>query len=88
MDEGRLIRASKRDGDVKAIAYVVALSDKAAAIALIRRKVADPEDNVEDLGRVSAALISALAVPAGGFIRIEGVKHASQQQQQPQTTAE
>lgn len=85
MGEGRLIRVRKYRGDVKTIAYLVALSDRAEAIALIQQMAADSEDDVEDLGRVSEALLSALAVPNGGFIRIEGVKHVAQQQQQPQS---
>lgn len=88
MGEGRLIRVKKNHGDAKAIAYVVGLSDKAEAIDLIRRKAADPHDNIEDLGRVSEALLSALSVPDGGFMRIEGMKHVAQQQQQPQSIPE
>lgn len=84
MPEGRLIRVKKHDGDAKAtLAYLVALSEKDKAIALIRRKAADPEDQVEDLGRVSEALLITLGVPNGEFIKIEGVKHVANSNSNP-----
>ena len=50
---GRLIRTSNDRKPPKSIAYIVALSDPADAIELIRSKVADLGDKVEDIGRVS-----------------------------------
>ena len=41
------------------------------AIDLIREKAADPADDVQDLGRVSAALLIALELPPGEFIRAD-----------------
>lgn len=86
MDEGRLIRVSKYRGDPHAVSYLVAVADKAEAIALIARQAATSADEVEDLGRVSAPLITAMRLPAGQFMPIAGVGHVTQQQQQPQTT--
>ncbi len=56
MEFGRLIRASKFRDAPGAIADIVALPEAAKAIELIRTKVANPEDEVEDLGRVSDTL--------------------------------
>ena len=68
MEYGRLIRVRKAQGDAKPIAYVVALADPAQAIELIRQKAANPEDEVEDLGRVSDALITAMKLEPGDFV--------------------
>jgi len=84
MSEGRLIRVSKYRGDPKAVSYLVAAADKAEALALITRQAAKPGDEVEDLGRVSEALIAAMRLPLGQFMPIDGVTHVAQQQQQPQ----
>ena len=69
MGYGRLIRVRKFPGDEKAIAYVVAVSDPAKAMELIRRKVANPDDEIEDLGRVSDALLAAMKLEPGDFVR-------------------
>jgi hypothetical protein len=69
MGYGRLIRVSKCQGDEKAVAYIVALTEPAKAIELIRRKVADPDDQIEDLGRVSDALLNAMKLEPGTFVR-------------------
>jgi hypothetical protein len=69
MGYGRLIRVSRYRGDEKAVAYVVALTDPAQAIELIRRKVANPEDEIDDLGRVSDALLTAMKLQPGSFVR-------------------
>jgi integrase len=69
MGYGRLIRVSKHQGDQSAIAYIVAASDSVLAMDLIRAKVAGPDDHVEDLGRVSDALLSALQLRSGEFVR-------------------
>lgn len=61
MGEGRLIRVSKYRNDPQAVAYLVAVHDKAEAIDFIREKVASPADEVEDLGRASDALLTALS---------------------------
>lgn len=69
MGYGRLIRVSKFQGDERAVTYVVALTEPAKAIELIRRKVADPDDQVEDMGRVSEALLAAMKLESGAFAR-------------------
>lgn len=82
--EGRLVRVSKYRGDPKAVAYVVAVSDKDRASDLIREKVGQPADDIEDLGHVSEQLLMALSLAPDTFARIDGVRHVAQQQQQPQ----
>ena len=72
MEHGRLIRVGKYRGDRKAIVYIVAVSNPSKAVDLIRGKAADPADDVQDLGRVSAALLEALELPPGEFIRADG----------------
>jgi hypothetical protein len=57
------VRAANSD------AYIVAEADSAKAIDLIRTKVADPADRVEDLGRVSSSLLRALQLTPGEFMR-------------------
>lgn len=69
MDHGRLIRVRKQNGDSGAGAYIVALPDSGKAIALIKNKVAAHGDTVEDLGRVSDALLIAMKLQPGSFTR-------------------
>lgn len=85
--EGRLIRVSKYRGDPQAVAYLVAVPDKAGAIDLISGTASQGED-IEDLGRVSEQLLMAMSLAPGEFIRIDGVRHVAQQQQQPQPKQE
>ena len=70
--DGRLIRVGKYRGDANAVAFIVAISDPSEAVELIREKVAGPADEIQDLGRVSAALLTALALWSGEFIRTDG----------------
>jgi hypothetical protein len=51
------------------VVYVVAEFDPARAIELIRAKVAGPDDEVEDLGRVTDVLLGALGLKEGEFVR-------------------
>jgi hypothetical protein len=69
---GRLIRTTNDREPPMSIAYIVALSDPAGAIELIRSKVADPGDKVEDIGRVSVELIKTLQLGSGDFMRADG----------------
>jgi hypothetical protein len=69
---GRLIRTTNDREPPKSIAYIVAISDPADAIEMIRSKVADPDDKVEDIGRVSEELLKALRLEPGGFMRADG----------------
>jgi hypothetical protein len=69
MHNGRLIRVSRYRGDPRAIAYIVAVPDPFDAIELIRVRAATPDDEVEDLGRVSDVLLTSLHLQTGSFIR-------------------
>jgi len=73
----RFIRASKFRSDENATLYVVAVSDPDHAVEIIRGKVADFTDDVEDLGRVGQALVEALDLPPGNFIRIDDTYRVS-----------
>jgi hypothetical protein len=85
MGEGRLIRVSKYRGDPQAVAYLVAVANKAEALELIKAKIGQLGEEIEDLGRVSEALITAMSLAPGDLIPIDGVRHVAQQQQQSQT---
>src|SRR6516225_8733651 len=74
----RFVRASKFRSDENATLYVVAVSEPDHAIEIVRGKVADFSDDVEDLGRVSRALVRALDLAPGNFIRIDQVRRQSQ----------
>jgi len=76
MDNGRLIRVGKYRGDAKAVVYIVAISNAAKAADLIREKVADPGEEIQDLGRVSAALLTAIKLSPGEFVRADGQRSA------------
>jgi hypothetical protein len=65
---GRLIRVGNRGESAQAI-YVVAEADPAAALEIIRRELAGPYIELEDLGRVSEGLLKALDLQPGQFIR-------------------
>lgn len=84
MTEGRLIRVSKYRGDPAAKAYLVAVPDKVRAMNLIAANVAQAAEEIEDLGRVSDALIASMFLAPGDCVPIDGVRHVAQQQQQPQ----
>jgi hypothetical protein len=83
MGPGRLIRVSK-SGDKPAASYIVNETDQAAAIEIVRKAVCGPDDDIQDLGRVSEELLKAMSVEPGKFVPVDGVQHISQQQQQPQ----
>jgi hypothetical protein len=63
---GRLIRIGNRREGQDAI-YVVAEADPTKAVDIIRRNIAGPNVELEDLGRVSDKLLVALA--SGQFTR-------------------
>jgi len=69
MEDGRLIRVSMFAGDTASVSYIVAEPDMARAMAIIRTKVANPEYVFEDLGRVSGALLNAMEIEPGDFVR-------------------
>ena len=66
----RFVRKSKFRSDQNAMFYIVAVADADQAVQIIRSKIADLTDDVEDLGRVSQALVRALKSTAGEFTRI------------------
>jgi hypothetical protein len=76
MGTGRLIRVEKYRGDPKAVAFIVAIADPDAAVALIREKAAAPGDEIRDMGRVSDALLNSLKLTAGEFIRADASRGA------------
>jgi hypothetical protein len=78
MGEGRLIRVSKYRGDPNGKAYVVAEPDKARAANLIMSKIANPGEDIEDLGRVSGPLLVALALAPGEIAPMDGIRHVSE----------
>ena len=88
MGEGRLVRVSRYRGDPHGTAYLVAVPDRAAALKLVAEKAANPGDEIEDLGRVSANLILVMTLAPGEFVPIKGVAHVAQQQQQIQQKAD
>lgn len=67
MDNGRLVRVRKYRGDPHTATYIVALADPTEAKDLIRVQASGPGDDVEDLGRVSDALLVALRLGSGQF---------------------
>jgi hypothetical protein len=70
MNYGRLVRASKSDVGAKSVAYIVALEDAAAAIAVIQA-ISAINDRVEDIGRVSPALLKSLDLMPGQYKRVD-----------------
>jgi hypothetical protein len=68
----RFVRKSKFRSDQNAMFYIVAVADADQAVQIIRSKIADLTDDVEDLGRVSGALVQALKLASGEFTRIGG----------------
>jgi hypothetical protein len=68
MKFGRLIKVGRFRGDPEAVIYVVAEADPVAAMDLVRVK-AEAAHDLEDLGRVTSALLEALNLPPGGMAR-------------------
>jgi hypothetical protein len=64
---GRLIRVKNRRGDADAVVYVVAEPDPAKAMDIIKAAGLG-DDDLEDLGRVSEAVLNALALQPGQFM--------------------
>jgi hypothetical protein len=71
MPTGRLVRVRKSPNDPESVSYIVAEPTAAKAVALVRLKTRAPEESVEDIGRVSEALIKALDIPSGEFVRVD-----------------
>jgi hypothetical protein len=66
----RFVQKSKFRSDQNAMFYLVAVADADQAVQIIRSKIADLTEDVEDLGRVSPALVRALNLASGEFTRI------------------
>jgi hypothetical protein len=69
MSYGRFIRAGRYHGDPHAVSYIVAIADATAAIELVRNSVTGSGHEIEDIGRVSDALLQALKISPGGVAR-------------------
>jgi hypothetical protein len=70
MNYGRLVKASKSDAGGKSVAYIVAVEEAAAAIAVIQA-ISAINDRVEDIGRVSPALLKSLDLMPGQYKRVD-----------------
>ena len=72
---GRLVRVTRSSGHSSGhpntFAYIVAKADPAQAMELIRTQAAQPDDVIEDLGRVSDALLHSLNLTSGKFVRAD-----------------
>jgi hypothetical protein len=69
MTFGRLLRIGTRRGDPDAVVYVVAESEPAKAIEILRKGEGQPGHEIEDLGRVTAGLLVALNVKDGEYTK-------------------
>jgi hypothetical protein len=69
MGFGRLIRVRGYRADPEATIYAVAEPEGEKAINILKTALARPDDDYEDLGRVSDTLITALSLQPGMFIR-------------------
>jgi hypothetical protein len=69
MEFGRLIRVRAHRRDAEATIYVVAESDVEKAIALLKKEIARPLDEYEDLGRVKGTVLNTLGLQPGQFSR-------------------
>ena len=69
MGFGRLIRVRAYRTDPEATIYVVAEPEAETAINILKVALARPDDDYEDLGRVTDALLNALSLQPGMFAR-------------------
>jgi hypothetical protein len=70
MAVGRVIRVRKYRSDMDAAIYVVAAAERDKAVGILQSNLSRPDDEYEDLGRVSDKLISALNLKPGEFARL------------------
>ena len=68
MTNGRLIRIRTARSDAAAVIYVVA-EKREKAIAILKHALSRPEDEYEDLGRVTDTVLAALALQPGQITR-------------------
>ena len=64
MSFGRLVRIGNGRGDPNALIYVVAVADPKEALDIVQKKFGRVVE-FEDLGRVTDALLTALALKPG-----------------------
>ena len=84
MGAGRLIRVSKSGENSQSVTYIVCEADSDKALEIVRNSIGSIGHDFQDLGRVSEELLKAMSIGPGRFVRVDGVQHVSQQQQQPQ----
>jgi hypothetical protein len=77
MEDGRLIRSESIEVTQKQSFTSSPFPTCPKPQALIREEAADLADDIQDLGRVSAALREAVALPSGEFIRADGQRGAT-----------
>ena len=68
---GRLIWVRKDRGDRCGVSYIVAVPAAVEAMDLVRRYCAEPDDIIEDRGRVSEELLQALKLLPNQFARAD-----------------
>lgn len=71
LPNARLIRKTVHDGDGSPTLYIVAVSKAAHAVTIIRNKAANPNDIVQDLGRISGPAVQVLNLAQGEFVRVD-----------------
>jgi hypothetical protein len=71
LPNARLIRKRVDRRHRNATLYIVAVSNAGQAMEIIRSKAANPDDVVEDLGRVTGFLVQAFNLAPGEFIPID-----------------
>jgi hypothetical protein len=71
LPNARLIRKRVDRRHRNATLYIVAVSNAGQAVEIIRSKAANPDDVVEDLGRVTGFLVQAFNLAPGEFIPID-----------------
>jgi hypothetical protein len=69
MGFGRLIRVRTHRGDSEVTIYVVAEAEAEKAIYILKLALVRPNDEYEDLGRVSDTVLDALSLQPGQFAR-------------------
>ena len=67
MTAGRLIRVRAHRSDTEATIYVVAEAEFERAIDILKIALARPDDEYEDLGRATDALLNSLRLQVGQF---------------------
>lgn len=72
LPNARLIRKTTHQDSCKPTLYIVAVCKADQAIQIIRSKAADPDDEVEDLGRIAGVLVQAFNLASGEFVRVDG----------------